>query len=602
MSASPTAVYFFTNWSIYSRGYGVEKIPVQMTPIIAYSFFNLVKNGSGYYVPTISDQWADIDKRFTDSGVLPYDTWADNSQPFYGLFNQFRKLKAQGHKFKLLMAIGGWTYSANFSDAIVSAEARQAFYNETYRLMTTYPIFDGVALDYEYPSSDGINHGNTGNIARPQDAANFGELVKLFRTSFNQANHSDWLVTAAVSADPTLLGQLPLDVLNQYMDQYQVMGYDFASSAWGPCPAGHHANLYPASYTPFSNDGAVKYLLSKNVPRSKILIGIAAYSRGFANTDGLGKPSSGAVPGGSYEPGIWSYKDLPRPGSTTYWDDVCKANYDYDPTQKMLTSYDTPASVTAKANYVKTNQLAGVIMWEMSDDFPATDPRSLIKTVNDKLLISTSLPTGPTGPSVNTGPTGGVTGTIGQTGNSGPTGGTTGTTGVAGTGPTGPTGPTGSGVTGARGPTGPQGQSTTGPTGARGPTGSQGPPGTSSGTSTTGPTGARGPTGPQGPPGTSSGTSTPGPTGPTGPQGPPGSSSSVPEPVLLPSDPVGSINNIVTALNSNVAKMQIYLQTVMVNSLTLPRSSTVISSAQQAQALLLQVQGQLIQILANNSV
>jgi chitinase len=119
--------------------------------------------------------------------------------------------------------------------------------------------------------------------------------------------------------------------------------------------------------------------LSLGVPASKLVIGGAAYSRAFANTEGLGKSSSGISPDKSWEDGVCDYKSLPREGAREYWDDEAKAAYSYDPIKKVLTSYDDHRSIAAKMQYIKDMGLQGLILWDASGDHPASSPRSLMK-------------------------------------------------------------------------------------------------------------------------------------------------------------------------------------------------------------------------------
>jgi chitinase len=168
------------------------------------------------------------------------------------------------------------------------------------------------------------------------------------------------------------------EITVEILDSINIMTYDYASSAWGPCLADHHANFFSTSYAPSSVDRSVKAFLALKVPPSKLVIGGAAYSRAFCNTDGLGKPSSGVSPDKSWEDGVCDYKSLPRDGATEYWDDEAKAAYSYDPVKKILTSYDDHRSIEAKMQYIKEMGLGGIILWEASGDHLASNTRSLM--------------------------------------------------------------------------------------------------------------------------------------------------------------------------------------------------------------------------------
>lgn len=186
--------------------------------------------------------------------------------------------------------------------------------------------------------------------------------------------------------------------------------YDASSGGWGDKISTHQTNLYPASHTPFSADGAVKFLVNKKgVPANKILIGAATYSRGSGNSDGLGKPCSGNSPDNGWEPGVCELKTLPRPGATEYFDEECQAAYSYDPVKRIFNSYDNARSAAAKAQYVLDNGLAGIIIWDASSDFPADDPRSVINAIN-RVFTTGKASSGTTPqPSTTTQPTPAVT-------------------------------------------------------------------------------------------------------------------------------------------------------------------------------------------------
>jgi chitinase len=165
----------------------------------------------------------------------------------------------------------------------------------------------------------------------------------------------------------------------------------------GETVACHHTNPRKSSYGKWSCEEAADYYLSRGVPSTKIFIGGAFYSRGFANTDGLGKPSSGGSPDKSWEAGSVDYKDLPLNGASEFVDPESKAAYSYDPQKRVLNSYDNKDSLIEKCKIIYEKNLGGIIIWENSGDKrDYNDSRNLTKVLRDNLTHGR--PTGTTTP------------------------------------------------------------------------------------------------------------------------------------------------------------------------------------------------------------
>lgn len=174
--------------------------------------------------------------------------------------------------------------------------------------------------------------------------------------------------------------KMHLKAMDQYLDFWNLMAYDFAGS-WDSC-AGHQSNLHPSTSnpasTPFSTLKAVEYYKSQGIEGSKLIIGMPLYGRAFASTDGPGSHFSGTGEG-SWEQGVWDFKALPQKGAK---ENVCNevaASWSYDPEKRLMVSYDTKEIAERKASFIKNEGLGGAMWWESSADKQGDE--SLIGTV-----------------------------------------------------------------------------------------------------------------------------------------------------------------------------------------------------------------------------
>ena len=371
------AVYYHTNWSCYGRNFQVKDIPSDVVDI-AYAFWDVKPDGT---IAT-GDAWADTDKRYTGGdSVQPADTWNDASGMF-GNFGQFKKLMDSGRKINLTLSLGGWTWSKHFSTSVSTETNRTNFVSNIINTFKKYPVFNGVSLDWEYVSNDGVNYGNDGNSVSPRDSDNFVLFLQKLRSAFNSNGMSHYTISMCCVAAPEK-AKFDVEKMHPYLDELHVMTYDFHDGNWGETKTAHHTNPRKSSHGSWSCEEAADYYISRGVPSQKVFIGGAFYSRGFSNTSGLGQPASGGSPDMSWEKGVVDYKALPLSGATEYIDPESKGAYSYDPIKRVVNTYDNKESMIEKCRIVYEKNLGGILIWENSADKPVNDPRSLVAALRD---------------------------------------------------------------------------------------------------------------------------------------------------------------------------------------------------------------------------
>ncbi|MFI9118107.1 glycosyl hydrolase family 18 protein [Streptomyces bikiniensis] len=363
---------YFTNWGVYGRNYHVKNIVTSGSASkithINYAFGN-VQGGKC----TIGDSYADYDKAYTADqsvdGVA--DTW---DQPLRGNFNQLRKLKKAYPHIKVLWSFGGWTWSGGFGQAVQNPTA---FAQSCYDLVEDprwADVFDGIDLDWEYPNACGLTCDTSG-------PASFKNMMQAMRAKFGANN----LVTAAVTADASAGGKIDAaDYAGAapYYDWLNVMTYDFFGAWAAKGPTAPHSPLtsYPGiPQAGFNSAEAIAKFKAKGVPANKLLLGIGFYGRGWTGVtqSAPGGTATGAAPG-TYEAGIEDYKVL----KTTCPATGTIAGTAYAHCGTNWWSYDTPATVTSKMGWAKSQGLGGAFFWEFSGD---TTNGELVGAINSGL-------------------------------------------------------------------------------------------------------------------------------------------------------------------------------------------------------------------------
>jgi chitinase len=277
-------------------------------------------------------------------------------------------LKMQNPNLKTIIAVGGWTWSARFSDAALTEESRTIFAESCVEFIVKYG-FDGVDIDWEYPVSGGL----ATNIKRPEDKQNFTLLMKTLREKLDARGAVDgkhYILTFAGAAGNWYLHNIELDKLNHYIDFVNLMSYDIHGT-WESL-TDFNAPLYvdSKSATPqykTSVDSSVTAWLNTGFPKEKLVMGVPFYGIIYKavlhNNNGLYQTYSGGATI-SYNNIVGNY--LNTLGYERFFHSEEMVPWLFN--GSTFISYDDPQSIAVKTNYVKGKGLGGMMIWELSQD------------------------------------------------------------------------------------------------------------------------------------------------------------------------------------------------------------------------------------------
>ena len=305
--------------------------------------------------------------------------WLHNEATDTVNLRKLRELKKINPELKILISIGGWTWSKNFSDATLTDTSTRNFALSAVDIVSKYNL-DGIDIDWEYPGMIGDN-----NVFRPEDKQHYTVLFKDLREgldSLSRTTHMKYFVTTAVGGSQAYIDHTEMDKVQQYTDYINIMSYDYAGG-WSAV-TGHHTNLYTSSgdSNQSSAHKSIQAFIAAGVPASKIVIGMAFYGKGWemesTDNNGLYRKALKSSRGG----GFTYLKDslVDKNGYKEYWDAAAKAPYLFNAEKKIFISYDNERSVKEKCKYVKRHRLAGAMFWEYNSD----KKKYLLKVIADK--------------------------------------------------------------------------------------------------------------------------------------------------------------------------------------------------------------------------
>ena len=272
---------------------------------------------------------------------------------------QLVSLKGRNPSLKVILSLGGWGGCETCSTVFSTRKGRRQFARSV-KKTGRYFKTDGLDLDWEYPGIPGY----PGHAYTAADKPNFTALVQALRKKLGKNKE----ISFAAGGFTTFLAQsIEWQKITPLVDKINLMTYDLVHGF--STVSGHHTPLYSTAQQLESTDHAVRFLDSIGVPRGKMVIGAAFYSRIFDVTT---EDNFGLYQPGKFSKGI-SYRNLnldslQNENFVPYWDSTAQAPYMYSPGKKQLITWDNERSIILKTRYAIDKQLNGIMFWQLADD------------------------------------------------------------------------------------------------------------------------------------------------------------------------------------------------------------------------------------------
>ena len=276
------------------------------------------------------------------------------------------------HGAKILLSLGGWGNSWGFAPSVESQEARSIFIDNIISICENNN-YDGIDIDWEHP--DGFTQKN-----------NLSDFIAELRQAFDEL-YPEWLISMAVPVSNWSGQHYDFNSLIQNVSYFNAMTYDFHGS-WTN-HAGHNAPLYPSPAN--DPDGAVStgfYYLSntRGIPRSKINIGLAFYGKQYNALD-INQSFQGEVASLLYN----QYEHYINNGWYYNWDNTAQSPYLRNSAQDQIITIEDSTSIARKSDYVKNNQIGGLMIWALSYDYVGGNQLLINSIKNNYLTIDNKL-------------------------------------------------------------------------------------------------------------------------------------------------------------------------------------------------------------------
>lgn len=295
-------------------------------------------------------------------------TIAPNDQKDLIYYRNVTQLKKKFPELKIMLSVGGGGDDRGFHQICANQTNIDKFVFSVMQMMINYEL-DGLDIDWEFPAW---------NTQYPEDKENFNNLLKELSTHFSRQenrveNRRKLLLSVAVSAIVNIVDQsYDVPEMAKYVDFVNIMTYDFHMfSKYWPF-TGYNAPLYgrkveKSYFTYLNTNRSVNYWNVLGMSKEKILVGIPTYGHTYqlASTQHTG-PDSAAIAQKSDVSFSQVCQLMTNSSTHISFDSESMVPYLYN--GDLWVSYDDIQSVKLKAEWIRDNQYAGSMTFDLNAD------------------------------------------------------------------------------------------------------------------------------------------------------------------------------------------------------------------------------------------
>ncbi|XP_055330999.1 chitinase-3-like protein 2 [Paramacrobiotus metropolitanus] len=277
---------------------------------------------------------------------------------FRGHFQQLSDLKLKNPYLKIILSVGGWSFSTNFSSTAGNDSSRAALVGSVVRDLRKWGM-DGLDVDWEFPEE--------------KDRESYMALLKDLRYAFESdadATKQPRLALSAAVSNQVLPGYNVAE-MKRYLDIVNVMTYDYRG-LWGKDNiTGYNAGMPDV-------EASMNAWMTAGIPAPQLAVGIPFYARSWTlsgsfipDSAAVGHPASGPGQAGilSKEPGILVYAEYCpalNPGWTVQ---VNRSNQIVQARKNdQWINYDDFATIKTKVLWATEHNFHSVFIWHLGQD------------------------------------------------------------------------------------------------------------------------------------------------------------------------------------------------------------------------------------------